>query len=149
MKKRIRGFEPVYEKGIFILPTRNDEGSAGYDFYSPVDVVIPKGEKVTIWTNIKSYMAKDEVLLLYVRSSIGIKKGLRLANQVGVIDSTYYNNPSNGGDIGICLYNGSDGDVAILKGDRIAQGVFQKYLVADNDLVINKERLGGIGHSGR
>lgn len=131
------------------LPTRSDDGSAGYDFYCPYTVTIPAGEQVTIWTNIKAYMKKDEVLNIYVRSSVGIKLKLRLANQVGIVDSTYFENPDNDGNIGICLVNEGETDVKIAAGERIAQGVFQKYLTADIDLVINKKRLGGIGHSGR
>ena len=89
-------------------------------------------------------MLPDEVLMLYVRSSIGIKKGLVLANGTGIIDSSYY--PNN---IGICLFNTSNIPVKILKGDRIAQGIFMKYLTADNDEVLNKSRKGGFGSSGR
>jgi len=68
---------------------------------------------------------------------------------VGIIDSSYFNNPDNEGNIGVCLINEGDSDVVFSAGDRIAQGIFQKYLVADIDLVVNKKRLGGIGHSGR
>lgn len=157
LNKKKRGFNFVstdkwHSEGIAMyakLPMRSDDGSAGYDFYCPYDVVVPAGEQVTVWTNIKAYMKKDEVLKVYVRSSVGIKLKLRLANQVGIIDSSYFNNPDNEGNIGVCLVNKSDSDVALFAGDRIAQGIFQKYLVADIDLVVNKQRLGGIGHSGR
>jgi dUTP pyrophosphatase len=94
-------------------------------------------------------MQEDEVLLLYVRSSLGIKCGVVLSNGTGVIDSSYYNNPSNNGNIGIALHNTSDRMVVIKQGDRIIQGIFMKYLVADVDCVIHENRVGGIGSSNR
>lgn len=145
---RKRGFEVVTDKEGTI-PTRSDNRSAGYDFYSPVDMIIQPKSQVLIFSNIKAYMKSNEVLKIYVRSSIGIKKGLRLPNQVGIIDSSYYNNPDNEGNIGICLYNSTDKTVIIQAGDRVAQGIFQKYLKADNDRPTSKKRLGGIGKSGR
>ena len=87
--------------------------------------------------------------MLYVRSSLGIKHGIVLSNGTGVIDSSFYNNPSNNGNIGIALHNTSDKVVVIKQGDRIIQGVFIKYLVADNDNVIHENRIGGIGSSNR
>jgi len=145
-----RGFEIVpneYRKYLdsnIVLPTRGDDRSAGYDFYSPESIIITPGEKITIWSDVCAYMQPDEVLMIYVRSSIGIKKGLVLANGTGIIDSSYY--PHN---IGICLVNTTNENVELLKGDRIAQGVFMKYLIADNDEVLNKSRKGGFGSSGR
>ena len=103
---------------------------------------------VKISTGIKAYMKEDEVLMLYVRSSIGIKKNLMLANQTGVIDASFYNNPDNEGNITCALYNYGEEDQFIQQGDRIMQGVFMKYYPADNDIVLNKERVGGIGSSG-
>jgi len=99
---RIRGFDFVCDKHskykekveftempIILLPNRATKNSAGYDFYSPIDISIPPQTKMTVWTDIKSYMQDGEVLMLYVRSSIGIKKGLTLANGTGVIDADY------------------------------------------------------------
>lgn len=153
-KKRTRGFEVVEtskkKHDVDIkLPIRSDDGSAGYDFYSPTSVDIAPGEKATIWTDIKSYMLKDEVLKIYPRSSMGIKFGVSLANTTGIIDSSYYENPDNDGNIGICIVNNSKDTYSVSAGDRIGQGIFQKYLVADNDDTLNKERLSGIGHSGK
>ena len=72
-----------------------------------------------------------------------------LKNTTGVIDSSYYANPSNYGNIGICLYNNSNVPVTIENQERIAQGVFQKYLVADEDNALHAERTGGFGSSNR
>ncbi|OWZ84294.1 dUTP diphosphatase [Natranaerobius trueperi] len=147
----MRKFEPVSKKFMkhnakeAQMPTRADARSAGYDFYSPIETIIKPNSSIIIWSNIKAAMEDDEVLKIYVRSSMGIKKKIMLANTVGIIDSSYYGNPSNDGNIGIALYNYGDTPVTIQEGERIAQGIFHKYLTVENDHVINKERTGGIG----
>ena len=151
----IRGFQIVnnefrkYPEVEIQLPKRGDSRSAGYDFYAPCDIKIKPGEKVLVFSDVKAYMQEDEVLLLYVRSSLGIKHGIVLSNGTGVIDSSYYNNPSNDGNIGIALHNTSYKTVVIKQGERIIQGVFTKYLTTDNDETIHEERVGGIGSSNR
>ena len=151
--EKIRGFEPVVEemrKGTmdYILPTRGTSRSAGYDLASPIDVVIEPHSSVLIWTNIKAYMAEDEVLEVYIRSSTAIKRDLILKNTVGIIDSDYYSNEGNDGNIGICLYNTTYAPREIKKGERIAQCIFKKYLIADDDVCLNDVRVGGIGSTG-
>lgn len=152
----MRGFEKVsineflktrnveeYEK--IILPRRGTQFSAGYDFYTPYGITIKAGEKEIIATGIKAYMQSNEVLLLVIRSSLGFKHSIRLINQVGVIDSDYYNNVDNEGHILIGLENKSNEDVILKANDRIAQGIFINYLIAnDEDKPLN-HRIGGIG----
>lgn len=131
------------------LPTRKTKGSAGYDFYLPCDVHLePFGDSPIIQTGVKAYMPEDEVLLLFIRSSIGIVKNVTLSNNVGVIDSSYVDNPDNEGNIGLRLHNNSALSVDLKKGERIMQGVFVKYGVADGDNV-TEERKGGIGSTGK
>ena len=65
-----------------------------------------------------------------------------------MVDSDYYNNPSNEGEIGFLFYNIFPYNVTIKKGDKLGQGVFQKFLLADNDLT-DGERVGGFGSTGR
>lgn len=131
------------------LPTRKTKGSAGYDFYLPCDVHLePFGDSPIIPTGVKAYMPEDEVLLLFIRSSIGIVKNVTLSNNVGVIDSSYVDNPDNEGNIGLRLHNNSALSVELKKGERIMQGVFVKYGVADGDNV-TEERKGGIGSTGK
>ncbi|WP_163652578.1 dUTPase [Listeria sp. PSOL-1] len=151
---KVRGFEIVKESARkfqnheVILPVRSDKGSAGYDFFAnEEEVIAPLGQHV-FWTDVKSYMQEDEMLSIFVRSSIGIKRGLMLSNSTGIIDSSYYENPSNDGNIGIALKNTTEQPVMIKKGERIAQGIFTKYLVADQDDVQSEGRLGGVGSSG-
>ena len=104
---KIRGFEKVSDKfrkhtNVDIqLPKRGDSRSAGYDFYAPCDIVLQPNESILVFSDVKAYMEDDEVLLLFVRSSIGIKKGLVVPNGTGIIDSSYYNNPSKDGNTGI------------------------------------------------
>ncbi|MDG0860356.1 dCTP deaminase domain-containing protein [Staphylococcus equorum] len=151
---QVRGFEEVssdYKKhdSKTIIPTRSDNKSAGYDFHSKELIEIQPGEQHLIWTDIKVYMLPSEVLTIHIRSSVGIKTGLQLANTTGIIDSSYYGNGSNDGNIGICLKNTSEFPVVIQEGDRIAQGIFSRYLTTDNDSPISSTRSGGIGSSGK
>ena len=152
--ERVRGFEVAKgfeDKGIN-LPIRKTKYSAGYDIEAAEDVVIPSFKKginpTLIKTGIKAYMQDDEVLYLYNRSSNPKKKGLILANSVGVIDKDYYGNPDNDGHIMFAFYNIKDEDVEIKKGEAVGQAVFQKYLVVDDD---NAEgtRLGGFGSTNK
>lgn len=129
------------------LPVRADARSAGYDFFNPKEIQILPGYTQVIFTDVKAYMQPDEVLKVYIRSSLAVKKGLQLANNVGIIDSSYYGNPDNDGNIGIAIKNTSGTAVTLNAGDRIAQGIFVPYLVADED-VASGERTGGFGSSG-
>lgn len=131
------------------LPVRSDGASAGYDFSTPVDVQVLPGHTEVVWTNVKAYMEQDEVLQIFVRSSIGIKKGIVLANGTGIIDASYYNNEGNEGNIGIALKNTTGQTVEFKAGERIAQGIFTKYLTADDDAPTNDTRTGGIGSTGK
>lgn len=130
-----------------ILPTRASEHSAGYDFYSPVDIIINPNESKLIWTDVKAHMYYDNVLLIFVRSSMG-KHPVVIANGTGVIDSDYYGNESNDGNIGFRLLNLGDKPYEIKKGDRIGQGVFVKFGTVKNDTT-TEQRAGGFGHSGK
>lgn len=147
----MRKFEEVREdcrkySGETILPCRATKKSAGYDFYSKVSVNAAPGEVVKIWSDVKASMNDDEVLMLYVRSSMGGK--WMLSNSTGIIDSDYYSNPKNDGNIGLFLKNISDENQQINIGDRIAQGIFMKYLVTDNDDA-DGNRIGGHGSTGK
>ena len=147
---RKRGFEIAkgFENSVINLPVRSTKNSAGYDIEAAEDVIIPSfkpGQKpVLVKTGLKAYMQSDEVLILANRSSNPGKKGLILANSIGVVDSDYYGNPDNDGHIMFAFFNFKDEDIQIKKGDRIGQGMFQKYLVTDNDIA-GGERTGGFG----
>ena len=89
-------------------------------------------------------MEDDEVLLIDIRSSMGIKKSIVLANVQGVIDADFVDNPDNDGEIMIALTNLGDKAQVIEPNARVAQGMFIKYLTTDNDEV-DAERVGGVG----
>ena len=102
-----------------------------------------------IQTNIEVLrMKEDEVLILANRSSNPGKKGLILANSIGVIDSDYYGNPDNDGHIMFAFYNIKEEDIEIKKGEAIGQGIFQKFLSIDNDISMG-ERTGGFGSTSK
>lgn len=98
-----------------------------------------------VHTGIKACMEEDEVLHLYNRSSNPAKLGLVLANGVGVVDADYYNNSDNDGEIMFAFYNLSGQDVTLHVGDKLGQGVFQKYLRPDDAVICDEERNGGFG----
>lgn len=149
-EKVSRKFYPVKNAPAdTVLPKRKTAKSAGYDFVLPCDVRLnPRSVSAIIPTNVKVSMPDDEVLMLYIRSSIGIKHHVTLANGTGIIDADYFSNPDNDGNIGICLQNNSDEIVSFKKGERIMQGVFVKYAVCDSDDT-NEVRKGGFGSTGK
>ena len=82
----------------------------------------------------------DEVLLVTVRSSTGFKYNIRLVNQIGIIDSDYYNNPDNEGHLFVKIQNEGDKTVTFKAGDAVAQGIFVKYLTTDTERTLDSER---------
>ena len=127
------------------LPRRSTKNSCGYDIKSIISGTILPGESMIFSTGIKVMMNNDEVLYIYSRSGQGFKNDVSLSNSVGVIDADYYNNSSNEGHIMIKLINHGDKEYVVNVGDRIAQGVFMKYLTVDNEGEINNIREGGFG----
>lgn len=123
------------------LPIRATKYSAGYDIHAAVSAEIKPGEKRVIPTNIAVEMDEDDVLLIFPRSSYSIKFGLELVNSVGVIDADYKD------QIFICYRNTGNEPFFIKRGDRIAQGVFVKFLKTDDDNA-SGERNGGVGSTG-
>ena len=152
--EKIRGFEVVkgFENQGINLPIRKTKCSAGYDVEAAEDTIIPAfkpGMKPTlIKTGIKSYMQENEYLMLANRSSNPGKKGLILANSVGIIDKDYYENPDNDGHIMFAFFNVKDEDIEIKKGDCIGQAIFMPFLVADGDMA-EGARTGGFGSTSK
>lgn len=153
MEKK-RGFEIAkgFEDKEINLPIRKTKFSAGYDVEAAEDTVIPAfvaGQKPTlVKTGIKAYMQDDEYLMIANRSSNPGKKGLILANSIGIIDKDYYGNPDNDGHIMYAFYNIKSEDITIKKGEAIGQAIFQKYYLADDDSS-TAERVGGFGSTSK
>lgn len=131
------------------LPQRQTAGSAGFDFYLPSGVIFPPKRTTIVPTGVCCNLDPQTVLLVVIRSSAAIKRGLQLVNAIGVIDSDYYGNPDNGGDIILAIHNSSNEAVAYPAGDRIAQGIVVPCSIgADTFPLPAIERLGGIGSTG-
>ena len=144
----MRGFELIrgYDGK---LPARGTPYSACVDFYACEDVILRPGTISNIIpTGVKAYMKEDEGLLLYARSSMAKKHGLRMSNSVGVIDADFYNNIDNEGHITFLYDNITDKEVKIAKHSRIGQGMFTKVLPIENVEILSNERVGGYGSTG-
>lgn len=183
MTKKLRGFEVVKQEHrtlsdeVVKLPIRSTKTSAGYDFFATQNLVIKPQQKVKFKTDVKAYMDTDEVLLMDVRSSIGAGSDLMIANTIGVVDSDFYENVDDDGNIRISLRNlkpemtirgfakvvdingliwdmpliedlTEENTVTIKAGERVAQGIFVKYLEADNGNS-DIERTAGTGSTGK
>lgn len=130
------------------LPMRSTANSAGYDFFNPKEVICKSHQITLVSTGVKAEFPKDEVLMLFNRSSNPKKKGLVILNSVGIIDQDYYNNPDNEGEIGFLFYNILDEDVVLKVNDKLGQGIFVKYAITDDDEAKGK-RKGGFGSTGK
>jgi len=129
------------------LPRRATAGSAGYDFVSPMQVTVPGGGSALIPTGIRAEMEEGWVLLLFPRSSLGFRHGIRFSNTAGVIDSDYAR-AENEGHIMVKLRNPGPEPVTIGKGERFCQGIFLPYGTAE-ETGMPGERRGGFGSTGK
>ncbi len=137
-----------YDAKEITLPKRATRTSVGYDFYSPIDANIPAGESELIWTNVKAKFNDNEGLILCVTSGMG-KNNITLANAIGVIESDYYGNVSNDGNLGFRLHNFGKHPYVILKGDKIGQGFFFQFLTVDDEVAPTEVRTGGFGSTNK
>lgn len=129
------------------LPERSTKKAAGYDFYNPEEVIIEPNEIKYVKTGVKATFPEDIALLLLNRSSNPKKKGLELANGVGLVDADYYNNPDNEGEIAFAFKNTKSEPVVLQPGEKLGQGMFVSYFTTIDDNV-EKERQGGFGSTG-
>lgn len=127
------------------IPARATEGSAGYDFSTPVDFELKAGETVKIPTGIRARIDNGWVLAVFPRSGLGFKFRLQLDNTVGIIDADYYNS-DNEGHIFIKVTNCSfeDKTVSVKAGNGFAQGIFLPFGITEDDNVTDI-RNGGFG----
>jgi dUTP pyrophosphatase len=131
------------------LPKRGTARSAGYDVFAPFTFTLEPNEDIKIPTGFKAYMRKDEMLLGVVRSSMGFKHHLRLANTLIIGDSDFYDNESNEGHYFIKIRNEGNKSLTINAGDAFAQVIFMNYLLADWDSFNGETRVGGIGSTSK
>ncbi|MBE6594524.1 MAG: dUTP diphosphatase [Ruminococcaceae bacterium] len=133
------------------LPAYATDGSAAVDLRAAVEadspVTIAPGERALIPTGMAiSPAARDVVAIVAARSGLAIKKGICLANGIGVIDSDYR------GEICVGLYNTSKEPFVVNRGDRIAQLMFMPVLSAKLCEVASLDETergaGGFGSTG-
>lgn len=144
-KKDIKDDNKLYEE--YNLPIRKTKYSAGYDFLAIEDIEINPGEIKKIPTGYKAYFGIDEMLMILVRSSMGFKYNIRLCNQVGIVESDYYNNADNEGHLFVVLQNEGDKVFKVKKGEAYAQGIFTKFLTCGDE--VEDIRTGGIGSTNK
>ena len=95
-------------------------------------------------TGVKCRLEDDEYLEISVRSSTPLTSWMILANGIGIIDSDYYNNPDNEGEIFFQMINLSPADIMLNPGDKIGQGIIKKYITTGDDAATGA-RVGGFG----
>lgn len=146
-KKEVIDSKKIYRE--YSLPSRSTFNSAGYDFKAITKFELKPGEIKRIPTGVKVQMNDNEFLMIVVRSSMGFKYNVRMCNQVGIIDSDYYNNENNGGHIWVALQNEGDKTYIVNRNDSFAQGILLKYLTVDDEEIILKKRDGGLGSTSK
>lgn len=151
-----RGFEIISQNQMDIdfksdveyeikIPKRSTKESAGYDIFSPIDILLKPNEEIKVPTGLRVHMQKGEVLLVFPRSGLGFKYYTRLANTIPVIDSDYVNS-DNEGHIWIKIRNEGNKDLFINKGEAFCQAIFMPFLLIDGDnFEDGEDRNGGFG----
>lgn len=131
------------------LPKRSTKESAGYDIFSPVDILLKPNEEIKVPTGLKVHMQKGEVLLIFPRSGLGFKYYTRLANTIGVIDSDYINS-DNEGHMWVKIRNEGNKELFINQGEAFCQAIFMPFLLVDGDnFDEGEDRNGGFGSTNR
>lgn len=127
-----------------ILPKRATAGSAGYDFFLPMNMEFLPEKSVTVPTGIRAEIAEGWVLNLYPRSGLGFKHGFRLENTVGIIDSDYFYADNQGH---IMAKVSVSSKLSLEAGKAFMQGVFLPFGITIDDMA-DGERRGGFGSTG-
>ena len=102
------------------LPTYGTDEAAGFDLAAARDVTVPAGQVALVRTGLVIEVPTGHFLAIFARSSTPLKRGLLVANGVGVVDPDY-SGPND--EIMIQLLNFTAQPVAVKRGDRLAQGV--------------------------
>lgn len=129
------------------LPQYHTSESAGFDIASSADIIVAPGQVAKIPTGLVIASPKGHFLLIAARSSLALKKGLAMANGIGIVDPDYAG-PSD--EIHIIVHNFTAKPVEVKKGERLAQGLFlpteqAKWQEVDELRSVDR---GGIGSTG-
>lgn len=116
------------------LPKRSTRGSAGYDFFAPINITLHPNQTIKIPTGIRCHMDEGWVLKLYPRSGLGFKFRLQLNNTVGIIDEDYFYS-DNEGHIFAKITNDTNENKIVLIGQSngFMQGIFLPFGIAVDD----------------
>ncbi len=127
------------------LPTRATKGSAGYDFKSPIHIVLAPGKTIKIPTGIRVQIEDGWWLGCLPRSGLGFKYRMQLNNTVGVIDSDYFNSDNEGHIFFKITNDSNEGKTLEIKpGDAFVQAIFLPYGITYDDAAAGI-RNGGFG----
>ena len=128
------------------LPQRETTGAAGFDLAASADITIAPGTIALIPTGLIIKVPDGYFLGIFARSSTPLKRGLMVANGVGVIDTDYCG-PKD--EVKIQVLNITNAPVDVKRGDRIAQGIFLKYTAPEWEEGAPAETTrGGFGSTG-
>jgi len=130
------------------LPSYETAGAAGFDLAASADVTIGPGEVRLIPTGLVIEVPRGHFLGIFARSSTPLKRGLMVANGVGVVDSDYCG-PND--EIKIQVLNFTASPVTVNAGDRIAQGVILPFVRAEwqeEETAASATSRGGFGSTG-
>ena len=140
---RVRRLDPSVP-----LPSYQTPGAAGFDLAANADVTIAPGTIALVPTGLVIQVPAGHFLGIFARSSTPLKKGLMVANGVGVIDEDYCGTTD---EVKIQVLNFTAAPVQVVKGDRIAQGLFIPVTRADwqeTDGDLRDGSRGGFGATG-
>lgn len=127
------------------LPQRATKGSAGYDFYAPMDFKLAPREQIKMPTGIRVKIEDGWFLGIFPRSGWGFKFRMQLNNTVGIIDSDYYYSSNEGHIISKMTNDSVEGKVLeIKKGAGMTQAIFLPFGITEDD-ACEEVRDGGFG----
>jgi len=129
------------------LPRYQTAGAAGFDLAASVDMTVQPGEVALVPTGLVIAVPAGHLLGIFARSSTPLKRGLMVANGVGIVDSDYCG-PTD--EIKIEVLNFTQAPVAVRRGDRLAQGVILPFVRAEwhEEQAPERPSRGGFGATG-
>jgi dUTP pyrophosphatase len=142
MKIRIVRLDPAVS-----LPSYQTAGAAGFDLAASADLTIQPGQIALVPTGLVFAVPAGHFLGIFARSSTPLKRGLVVANGVGVLDSDY-SGPTD--ELKIQLMNVTSAPVDVKRGDRLAQGVIMPFVRAEFEEAASASTpdRGGFGSTG-
>lgn len=142
MNLRIRRLHPDA-----VIPAYHSDGAAAFDLASCEDVVVAPGEVRLVGTGLVVEVPRGYFLAVVARSSLPIKKGLMVANSIGVVDSDYCG-PRD--EVKVEVYNFTQREASIARGERIAQGLILPAVRVEWEEVTDSTApsRGGFGSTG-